>query len=146
LEASEEEKKRMQVMYGVKVLNKLIAAWEAETANRDYLRDNTVHTRPYVANLRRLAQLAASQSKNPPGAIKWFAMLAKLTSVTSAARISPPSPHACPFWNFLISASLTPLRHMCISGRAERARGPVVKVCYLRGLKTMGNGMRIRGG
>jgi hypothetical protein len=41
---------------------------------------------------------------------------------------------------------LTPLRHMCISGLVEQARGPVVKVCYLRGLKTMGNGMRIRGG
>jgi len=92
LEASEEEKKRMQVMYGVKVLNKLIAAWEAETANRDYLRDNTVHTCPCIANLRRLAQPAASQSKNPPGAIKWFAMLAKLTSATSAARITPPLP------------------------------------------------------
>lgn len=52
----------MQVMYGVKVLNKLIAAWEAEVANRGYLRDNTVRA-PYdtilildgVPYLRRLS-------------------------------------------------------------------------------------------
>jgi hypothetical protein len=42
LEADDEGRRRMEVMYGIKVLNKLIAAWEAQTADREYLRENTV--------------------------------------------------------------------------------------------------------
>ena len=48
LEASEEEKRRMQIMYGVKVLNKLVAAWQAEAANRGYLKENTVRASSLV--------------------------------------------------------------------------------------------------
>ena len=36
----------MEVMYGVKVLNKLIDAWNAQEANREYLRDHTVPSPP----------------------------------------------------------------------------------------------------
>ena len=38
----------MQIMYGVKVLNKLVAAWEAEAANRGYLEENTVRASSLV--------------------------------------------------------------------------------------------------
>lgn len=50
LGASEEEKRRMQIMYGVKVLNKLIAAWEAEVADRGYLQENTVRASSLVVS------------------------------------------------------------------------------------------------
>lgn len=48
LGASEEEKRRMQILYGVKVLNKLVAAWEAEAADRGYLQENTVRASSIV--------------------------------------------------------------------------------------------------
>jgi hypothetical protein len=67
LEASEEEKRRMQAMYGVKVLNRLITAWEAETANRDYLRDNTVPTLlPLPTSLHYLTYFSESVPRSSP--------------------------------------------------------------------------------
>jgi hypothetical protein len=46
LDADDEGRRRIEVMYGTKVLNKLIVAWEAQTADREYLRENTVHPHP----------------------------------------------------------------------------------------------------
>ena len=106
-------------MYGVKVLNKLVAAWEAEAANRGYLEENTVRASSLVVivsviiffqisfsnlyllildipclkwfntDFRRLALPAAFLSKNPPAATRWSVSPAEPISAISADRTSP---------------------------------------------------------
>lgn len=75
MEADDEGRRRMEAMYGLKVLNKLVAAWEAQAADREYLRDNTVpplstlgtiipsHFIGIVADDRRRVQHVESPSK-----------------------------------------------------------------------------------
>jgi hypothetical protein len=73
LGASEEEKRRMQIMYGVKVLNKLIAAWEAEVADRGYLQENTVRASSLVVSSLKKIPFSINHSIfHRISQFKWF--------------------------------------------------------------------------
>ena len=42
LAADDDERRLMEAMYGVKILHKLVEAWNEQELNREYLRNNTV--------------------------------------------------------------------------------------------------------
>jgi hypothetical protein len=123
----------MEMMYGVKVLEKLLEQWKLEQENeaacQKYITENTVLPKKKWTNRRRYVRHVMFPYKKPPGAIKWSAPTATATSATYAE--SPP--HAK---RRLMVGFLTTRIHTRIIRWITRLRVSLVRGSYFWGGKT----------